>query len=687
MGSLESGFKGAVAGAASGYITGVSGGAYRLDVGFTEEGGFGGSFGFGLASDGLGVSAGLTFNQNDGLTGGYLNAGFEEDGFTAGISLSGNLLTGESSTTIGAGFDDGKGGPGWNLTVDPENGLGFRINDGNKWDEYGIDGTIGWSQNDGLDYKVGYDPWKLGDRESDLFHPPVLSLSGDENGFDAGFDFGSINVGAGDAGLYFTTDPINKGPLHDVAYDSRTGLSGSVGNDMVECDIATSECGSGAWDGIRENWNDFVDQFRSFDPFNPTDIDTDPLEKIAGGVTEGMPEWPWPVDESGEGGVLPPAPDGGGGAPAPEEGGGKERELPGESPQRKIELLSGKDLEERWNNLVSDAATTKDITLDFIDGSRIIRKAGVKKGEPGFITMKVLHWETGEWEEINLADSADLKRLVEKTGGWEQFESDSITAQTFLENSIGKYYEEYRDVGGAREKAQNKRGGETFSFDDSVQMTAIDFLNEDGSLKEDMAYAADGKPYIFIDYNRPYEQVKSINLVEYLRRFPDSKRGLLNKQLACVYSSKLNMLKSNGLVRPDMNVREAEFYFEQNRDMNEWVSDPELLGKALNSDWAKLSGAAAFRYDFERFDAQTDPAGTIGLAAKLKEFTAKGKTVAIKRRPDNRYDHWHTLSEYREGDSMNVGYFMGDDPLGSSNNELVYENDPYLQKIRVLVRK
>ena len=299
LGSLESGTKGAVAGALSGAVTGLSQGAVQMDLGF-DENGFGGSIGAGIPIGGGGVAgASINFNEEYGVTGGGLTLGYSGGGgfgpsYAASLGINWNV---HGPTTWGAqaGIQGDSGGAnigyqfGQGLTV----GLNSEYANINWSETGGFSGGANLAGILGMLGENGYLP-QLPDNEilsqlnleslgydfqngltGNVTGPYGMNLGYGPDGFTGGIQNEHMYAGYGPGGMYAGISPISTNfeglNFNNLGYDTRTGVSGTVGNSMVTCDVDGQNCTSPIVTQAQQVYASFqnlVNNMRNFDPFS-----------------------------------------------------------------------------------------------------------------------------------------------------------------------------------------------------------------------------------------------------------------------------------------------------------------------------------------------------------------------------------------------------------------------------------
>ena len=211
-------------------------------------------------------------------------------------------------------------------------------------------------------------------------------------------------------------------------------------------------------------------------------------------------------------------------------------------------------------------------------------------------------------EFLSLHGMEDFKFLMEKSFFNKQTLKDKLNTigiQEFLRDAIPQCYEEYKIKGG-NAKAENRFAGMTFNYENRQQAYA-----------SDAEFTQHTNPYwvqnaTFYSYNEDRSFSDFVTLEKYLKQKQitgNLSNEEINKirdnyycnQLNCKEASKVNLLKSAGLLRPDLNIFEAEKVLRKAGINNaKYASEYIKVLKhmqtmievaKLESDWAKLTGA------------------------------------------------------------------------------------------------
>ncbi|MCP4130218.1 MAG: DUF4157 domain-containing protein [bacterium] len=200
-------------------------------------------------------------------------------------------------------------------------------------------------------------------------------------------------------------------------------------------------------------------------------------------------------------------------------------------------------------------------------------------------------------EVIQLKGNTDFKillKIAKIIGRFSSFGNiDKCPSLDLLLKSNVKYFYKAGIFTGGSKTAKNIRGGYSFKFKITKQGWAGDSERVDPN----------GVRFTYYNYSR---MTSTNNPDSYIGRYGRREASSwLNNQLNCIYTSKVNMLKSVGLIRPDLTVYGANRELKAlNRNVGRSVlADYKMLGLAKKTDWAKLTGAAKYNFYWKAYSS------------------------------------------------------------------------------------
>ena len=220
-------------------------------------------------------------------------------------------------------------------------------------------------------------------------------------------------------------------------------------------------------------------------------------------------------------------------------------------------------------NILQPGTSDKPLTVTLADGS-IIHKAAGQEG----VTLKLYNTD-GKQVDISLRGSGELSKLLNGSSsffGALGNINDQKSGLQWHSDNLREYYSQFRY--GADVVGMNGYKDKYYNFENTLQA-----LKSDPEMQRRIA-AGEINEKAFTGY-------------------PGYFSGELSDQMNCIFSSKINMLKSEGLIRPDVSVYDVYDNMGKTSGLRSPV-DSQILQSAMSSDWAKLTGADQFSYRFVR---------------------------------------------------------------------------------------
>ncbi|MBP9889533.1 MAG: hypothetical protein KBF93_24780 [Leptospiraceae bacterium] len=278
-------------------------------------------------------------------------------------------------------------------------------------------------------------------------------------------------------------------------------------------------------------------------------------------------------------------------------------------------------------------------------------------------------------EFIRLNGMEDFKFLMEKSFFNKQTLQNKLNLigiQELLRDAIPQCYEEYR-VKGGNAKAENRFGGITFNYENRQQAFASDAEFTEGKNPFWIRNAT------FYSYNEDRSFSNFVTLEKYLKQKQITEnldKTQIDKirdyyfcnQLNCKEASKINLLKSAGLLRPDLNIFEAERILRKAGINNAKFASGyiEVLKHTqkmievakLESDWAKLTGANRKKLQVRIFRFNDiDMLLPLGYTYMTQGGTASDAIVS------------KSPHEFNIVGKIKEGLYKCDDPIGENKKE------------------
>jgi hypothetical protein len=274
--------------------------------------------------------------------------------------------------------------------------------------------------------------------------------------------------------------------------------------------------------------------------------------------------------------------------------------------ERFSSLFSGNGFDTKAENVLENilqpGKSNKSFVVTLADGS-VIQKIAGQEG----VTLK-LNNPDGEPVKIKLQSTGDLKHLLEGASsffGALGNINDGTPGLQWHSNNLKAYFSNFRY--GSHVANMNGYGDTYYNYDNTIQSEERD--------PEMQARLARGEKFTFKEYHGYFS-------------------GFLSNALNCVFAAKINMLKSEGLIRPDATVYEVYDSMGKKSEPGN-VFSQTLFMKSFDSDWAKLTGADQFQYGFVDLGRTGSDAGITYL---------KGGGTATIREENSHYGHFYNVA-------------------------------------------
>ncbi len=240
----------------------------------------------------------------------------------------------------------------------------------------------------------------------------------------------------------------------------------------------------------------------------------------------------------------------------------------------------------------SAGAPAGDITVNFPDSSSMTRLGASSWGSP------MVEMQFADGHSALMQDNRALARLVDGAGltgpGYGGINS-AAGLNGFLSGNLGSYYQKF---------------GQTCAGERCIGA---------GNAVGDPPHAYGGALFKYANTGQPVlgDPVPP----EVAARYPYGKYGILdlNDVLFCRPSVQVDMLKSKGLLRPDVTMYELDDPQKPDNlgisrvdwSTYPWAKDNPILNAAASSDWAKLTGADRNSYAWTRVGSDTAAPGAV----------------------------------------------------------------------------